>query len=820
MRGGDLVKQSVILTLLVSCALPKKSMVESQTPTKVSPADQLEAKPANVTIKVAATVGMPFIYALESAVPGASSKKFSCSKCAPGMTIGDQNKVTWTPEKEFVGENEFIFVDSLNSANFTSITLIVTVVGDESNSTPTPTSDPATEATPTETPGAAPTEKPKPVLTIDSLQTQFGRVGNPLTFELKAKSSDNSVPEFSCLSCLTGMNVQGNKVTFTPLPAHLGTPTANFLVKAGETSERVTVRFLIKDQLPPRKILTKQEFEYNRTVAFNKNLYEENGSWDVLWDGSSTPADVLENPTLWDSPLDDDWMYPSTTFRFDNLFGTPQKGIFSVDRTFYDLETSAQINSAYVGSNSAAFQGFAGYLCTRDHLFSYKDGITIEFMIHVDNATSKSPEGVGLLFVDEMNSFGVYIAPDHVRLSIASVTAIDAPSVVKPLIFNQTSAKQFRLFRITKAPSSDLVKVYVDGALLLEGNADPSYYSNKKITPTAGSNTLPLMYLRFPILQIGDLAAGSWQVPTKENPNGHYSPGYHVQGKFALDFIRYRRGAFAPADTLPQVSARPQPPMPPAAVKSTESLTWNEFPLVSHTSECEKNRSPACQKYQSFPFHHPANVGAYLNSKVPAANRQDNSCYFPSDLLPCYNVGNWYAWKTDSPDAMEYVGDKTGGTIRVFNAPHLYDNGAFTFEVTLKVAGDHQDGGFSLGFEDNTGSTKLTFGTDYVEMFMMGNVGHRKIVMDTTDEFHTYRIVRSANSLYAHLYIDNEPYPSISDMKIAWEKPRNAIDGQTEIYMGFLSRPVFKASEALGHVYISKARWHPYAWAPPPELSK
>jgi hypothetical protein len=150
--------------------------------------------------------------------------------------------------------------------------------------------------------------------------------------------------------------------------------------------------------------------------------------------------------------------------------------------------------------------------------------------------------------------------------------------------------------------------------------------------------------------------------------------------------------------------------------------------------------------------------------------------------------------------------------------PGITNKGDITIEARIKVLQSSGRRGFSMIYLDGKGSTALFLSPDKAELAPgMKNVGWRDVgfqssSLDTTDRFHTYRIVRPANSMYSYLYIDDNPIPAVYDQHA---------DG----HMGslFLPQPVIEFGagahpdpwRSTTNVQIEYIRWAPTAYAPP-----
>lgn len=110
----------------------------------------------------------------------------------------------------------------------------------------------------------------------------------------------------------------------------------------------------------------------------------------------------------------------------------------------------------------------------------------------------------------------------------------------------------------------------------------------------------------------------------------------------------------------------------------------------------------------------------------------------------------------------------------------------------------------------------LVFSKDKVELPLgIKNVGYKDIgyqaaKMNTTNQFHTYRIVRQAQQMYSHLYIDNNPVPILFDQHLEATGGVAISEQASAIEFGHMFNPGI----GKGHVLIDYIRWSPTAFAP------
>ena len=228
---------------------------------------------------------------------------------------------------------------------------------------------------------------------------------------------------------------------------------------------------------------------------------------------------------------------------------------------------------------------------------------------------------------------------------------------------------------------------------------------------------------------------------------------------FTIDYIGYRRGTFPPGPVVPLPRTRKPHPLPPPLPRE-QWFSWND--AVVHC----------------YPSH------------------------IPRPILP-------FVFKSARPAYNTYVASLD---------PPVKSKGDYTVEWTVMVESDCEPRGFSSYIRDGMGTLGILWSPDKVELSLgVKNVGWykdipigiRRVPMVTTDRPHKYRIVRPANSLYAHLYIDDKPIPSLYDQHL------DASIGQLfDAPMPSLLWGDTLNNWGKGHVTIHGLRWSNTAFAP------
>lgn len=311
-----------------------------------------------------------------------------------------------------------------------------------------------------------------------------------------------------------------------------------------------------------------------------------------------------------------------------------------------------------------------------------------------------------------------------------------------------TLAGAFHDVRVVKAANGTHVDVYLDGAKVLQGDVREGG-GNGGIRVGDGEGRGKDDHTH-PRVLVGD------------NFNTLGADGPTVRGHFTLDHVSYRRGVFPPSRPL-ETPSRRNDALPPLPVPATAPETW---------------------------------TGTFDGTQTPEEAGAD-----PAGGL----------WTQLEGGVLEL--DNLGGTRR--SDSHLDSpigirrRGAFTVEARLQVMPDSDPRGFVLNVSDSIGSGSLTFSPDKIEMFNgVTSVGFFPFAKDTTDGFHTYRLVRHADGMYVYLYVDDDPIPAIVDYHLSSGRSVDA----PRVRFG---NTLFPDRHARAHVKLDYIRWKGGADAPP-----
>jgi hypothetical protein len=149
--------------------------------------------------------------------------------------------------------------------------------------------------------------------------------------------------------------------------------------------------------------------------------------------------------------------------------------------------------------------------------------------------------------------------------------------------------------------------------------------------------------------------------------------------------------------------------------------------------------------------------------------------------------------------------------------PPVTNKGDYTVGWDLTVDAECEPRGFSSYIRDGMGTLGILWSPDKVELSVgVKNVGYytdipigiRRFNLDATQR-HTYRIVRPANSFYAHLYIDGNPTPALYDQHLDASMGNFFDAGPPSLLWGDTLN-----NWGRGYVTIHDLRWSNSAFAP------
>src|SRR5262249_31176927 len=150
-------------------------------------------------------------------------------------------------------------------------------------------------------------------------------------------------------------------------------------------------------------------------------------------DGVDSAADNVPNYLRWDSPIDDDWDEPPSSYQLN----TPSVGFMSVDRVTNPLDHDK-----------------TGNIWIRDPILSYSAGFTMEVGVKI--MPNSNLNAFSMTYLDNGTSFGVHLSPSQIK---AGNLAAGGSGVTTA--FNTTD--NFHVYRIVRPANSQAISVYVDG---------------------------------------------------------------------------------------------------------------------------------------------------------------------------------------------------------------------------------------------------------------------------------------------------------------------------------------------------------------------
>lgn len=327
------------------------------------------------------------------------------------------------------------------------------------------------------------------------------------------------------------------------------------------------------------------------------------------------------------------------------------------------------------------------------------------------------------------------------------------------------TTSDFITLRLVRGPNFSNFEVFVVAYADPDASM-PASYSNVHVgtcDPQFKVGSAPAA--SFPYIQIGD------------NSN---EP--HHNAAYVIDFVRYRRDAIFPNQPLASIHGRVPVTLPATAPKNEDALYTGGY-------------------YGDVPVD---------SSAVRNGLSKDARLYG--------GAGPWKSSGSTGVALLDTSGDKYSD-FEIIHPHGLPDKGAYTIEARLKLLPESGDRGFRISHLDALGSVSLYLSPKKVETGMGTKpAGFLKHAMNTTDDFHVYRIVRTAGSLYAHVYVDNDPVPVIVDQHLSAETESRGFEANPILsFGGYRVYPepfVFPVKTTHTKILIDYIKWHPAAYAP------
>jgi hypothetical protein len=398
---------------------------------------------------------------------------------------------------------------------------------------------------------------------------------------------------------------------------------------------------------------------------------------------------------------------------------------------------------------------FTGNVWIRDEYLSPSVGLTLEVDVEIPNRHIQvQDEAFTMLAVLPHGSFAVYLSPDCVKIGRIKVPeeatrhgcVSTADASARALV-----TEGLHRYRMTLAPDLLVVTLYVDDDpepfLVADGNALP-------FVRTYAPGEAPLLgdsEYEHPTILIGD-NTGSTLAAVESDTD--------VSAVYVLDGIRWTRGVF-PAG---------QEPVVPDADDGPLHRRWPP-PLPANTAIAE----PGLE----FDAPLPIVDGAWLRVLSGDAietfviGTMDGDTFVPTDVPP--------------PGTGVLAIDSESGAYLHEHLDGLLGNDAWMMEARIKVGPATTERAFALNVWDQLGMINVLFSPDKVELGLGGK--HRgvsdPIELDTTDDFHTYRIARAQNDHRVFLFVDDLERPAVADFSMSGVQmngPYRAIE--TRLWIG------------------------------------
>jgi hypothetical protein len=476
--------------------------------------------------------------------------------------------------------------------------------------------------------------------------------------------------------------------------------------------------------------------------------------WEVYFDGVDTPADMarLVPSTGGKAPLQLAWDVP-----VDDDFRLDQG------------ETAGIRPNTIIGGVLGNSPGFytvhrpvvnvngifpRGFIQRLDDRVTLASGSTVEARIRVYPSTPALTVAIQQSYPE--GSFSLYFDPPRGTTSgrVAFSNRSQAPREPAATADYALDTTSYHTYRIVRAPGSRVVNLYING--------------RPDVRATYSLDSAPNIAGETP--RMADILVGKNSTDSRAT--------------FEIDYVAYTRGAFVPGTTIGTAYRTP-------------------FALPPHETATER---------LSFP-------GRNTGDAVPATFNYslDPLPRFPVDRA--FNTTNGQAWKAVGGvlELSTATMPSYRGGLRYQDPGYIDPAGDWTLQYRLKIDPANQQHSIQGWFMDHFGGVSLVWSPDAVSL-MMGakSTGIVSFPMDTTDQFHTYRLVHKRGELVVHLYIDGNPTPAISDYHLEHTRvvvPNSNHTERARLDFGAFGKPF--AQVAPARVWVDSILWQAKALAPP-----
>lgn len=463
--------------------------------------------------------------------------------------------------------------------------------------------------------------------------------------------------------------------------------------------------------------------------------------WEVSWNGGAHPA-YFNTPyhLWWDNPHDDDYDDdPSQGGNCRFRFNDPSGGFMTVDRI---KSPTGELCKARPGS-ALTGRNYTGAINRRDEYLDGvgSSGLTIELRVQItDHGLSVQNDAFQTYFIGPNGNVSMFLSPDCIKLGQVrrmpqSLRGCGGNNgAYSAVSYAATNMTTYRIV-ISSIPSGGSVapvSVYVNGSstpIISSTTSTIPFVTTYEpgVTPAVGDTQY-----EFPTIIVGDISVSTAAAVAADED---YSTAY------TLDYINYSRGTFPPgtpiqlpSDNSGPLRTRVAPPLP-SSIALTGADQGIEFDAGTLLSD---------------------SIGNDANGPIiPLATGNLNSVHSITPnghlLIP---QGNGSVRYNSLPDG---------------NGGHILGNDHWTLEMRAKLFSDSDSEAFALNIWDHIGSTTMILSPNDVRMALGNKILGKTYAlnMDTTDDFHIYRMVRKKNDPYVYLYIDNNPIPAIADFKMS-----------------------------------------------------
>lgn len=491
-----------------------------------------------------------------------------------------------------------------------------------------------------------------------------------------------------------------------------------------------------------------------------KAIYGSAEQWDHHWNGSAWPNSLyLPYKDWWDLPHgDDDIKYLDPDNNCGYHYNHPRPGLMTVDT----IKTQKSSPCPLTNLEQRPARSMTAPILRRDPMLDFSGGLTFEFRLRIIPHNRKvQSDAVFFQYVGRLGNIGLAFSWDCLKAGPVSFPLNMEVASHRDFRFNCNSSGAFtatrtdntdelHTYRVVLKPQSLAFDVYKDGVLLMRGTGNNSKYAYRlppgQPNPGPGFSEYDEAYVL-----LGD-------THNEKDPatwNQTIADGLDVSGAFELDFVRYRRGAYPPSESIPFNRTRAVPLL--ARNPLLINGTYNGLHFKRDTLAQRAALAVAAQQASGAndPLEGPIKPYGPLVEQLTTYDRTQ----YP--YVPAADGAAIRFTKGDS-DA-----PNRRGAYYLRRPRGIKGDKAWQLSLTARTLPAHTTRSFSVMVHDQRGAIELVLSPGKVEL-RQGKTYQgwsAPVLLDTT-KFHTYTLVRRDDALEASLYIDRLAQPAIAGIKL------------------------------------------------------